>query len=198
MKEKRPVSINESDPTKEFCNKSDAARERRVAIEKRIAAIDSLILDKRNNRGAIRALDRDPEKEIKALESDRRDLDRQLQLVNQETQTIFSEEQKRLTSVIADEWKTNHERVSGPRKTQMEISITRIKEILAIMAQFDDSSQAAAARPSDEGVDAFNKRCSEFRVGYKIPEASKLGTLIANDNTADANKIMKDIFAARR
>jgi hypothetical protein len=193
VKEKEPVRIDESDAAKEFLNKSEAARERIEAIKKRITEKDKSLIDKRGNRGAIRAVDRDPEKEIKALESEKKDLDRQLQLVNQEIQTIFPEEQKRLTASIADGWKNNHEQISGPRKTQMEMSFKQIKEMLESISQFDDSSQADAAKKSDDEVDAFNKRCSEFRVGYKILEASKLGTLIANDNTADANKIMKDI-----
>jgi hypothetical protein len=193
VKDKKPVSNHESDSVKEFCNKSDAVRERIEAIKRRITEIDNSLLDKRTNRGAIRAVDRDPEKEIKALESEKKDLDRQLQLANQEIQTIFPEEQKRLLASIADGWKRNHESVSGPRKIQMEMSVTRIKGILESMVNSDDSSQAAAAKKLDDEVDAFNKRCSEFRVGYKIPEASKLGTLIASDNTADANKIMKEI-----
>jgi hypothetical protein len=193
VKEKKPVSIDECDSGKEFCDKSDSVRERIETIKRRITEIDKALLDKRSNRGAIRAVDRDPEKEIKALESEKKDLDRQVQLANQEIQTIFLEEQKRLVVSIADGWKDNHEQISGPRKTQMQMSFKQIKEILEAMVQFNESSQAAASKESDDEVDAFNKRCSEFRVGYKIPEASKLGTLIASDNTADANKIMKEI-----
>jgi hypothetical protein len=41
----------------EFRNKAEAARERKIAIMKRIAEIDKSIVDKKNNRAAIRAID---------------------------------------------------------------------------------------------------------------------------------------------
>lgn len=177
----------------EFRKKAEAARQRKVAILKRITDVEDELKNKQAHRGAIKAVGKDPEQEIKALESEKRNLEGQLQLVNQEIQAIFAEEQKRITSGIADGWKDNYEQVSKPRKLAMEDVIAHFKAILTSISQSPNSPQSATAKDSDEKTDSFNQLCTEFGVSFRIADANKLGAIIANDNKADADKITKEI-----
>jgi len=177
----------------EFRKKAKGVRQHKVAILKRITDVEDELKNKQAHRGAIKAVGKDPEQEIKALESEKRNLEGQLQLVNQEIQTIFAEEQKRITSGIAASWKDNYERVSDPRKLQIETAIAQIKSVLNELRQHGDSSHTAVATQSDAEVDAFNRLTVDFGVGLRIPDANKLGTIIVNDNKADADKITKEI-----
>jgi hypothetical protein len=136
---------------------------------------------------------KDPEQEIRALESEKRNLEGQLQLVNQEIQAIFAEEQKRITSGIAASWKVNYERVSEPRTFQIDTAIAQMKSVLNELRQHGDSSHTAVATQSDAEVDAFNRLTVDFGVGLRITDADKLGTIIANDEKSDADKIMKEV-----
>jgi hypothetical protein len=72
-----PVNIDVSVAAVEFRRKVDGAIKRKVLIAKQIAEIDKSIIDKKNNRAAIRAIDKDPEKMIKGLESEKKGLERQ-------------------------------------------------------------------------------------------------------------------------
>ena len=203
MKEKKqePVNIDISKAAAaEFKNRVDAAIERKGSIAKRITEIDKSIVDKKNNRAAIRAIDKDPEKMIRELESDKRDLERQAQTAKSEINNLHLERKKQLETDKNDFLALFHERVVGPRELRIKNAESQLVTILAecfaavVGTPSDQHSDLAGQdKQIDADIDAFIESATKCGVpgNYRLDVSAKLGKRRAADAEDTVRKFKK-------
>jgi len=203
-----PVNIDVSiAAAAEFQQKVDAAIERKVSIAKRVAEIDKSIVDKKNNRAAIRAIDKDPERMIKELESEKKGLERQAEAVKTEINNIHLERKNQLEADKKKFSDSYHERVFGPRELRVKNAESQLVAIFAEYAaavvgtQFDqDSEMAEEEKQIDADIDGFIKSAADCGVpgNYRLDVNVKLGKRRA-DNAEEAvrklNNKIKELTA---
>jgi hypothetical protein len=207
-KKQEPANIDASiAAAAEFRQKVDAAIERKVSIAKRIAEIDKSIVDKKNNRAAIRAIDKDPEKMIKELESEKKGLERQAETVKTEINNLHLERKNQLEADKKKFSDSYYERVFGPRELRVKNAESQLAAIFTEYAaavvgtQFDqDSEMEEEEKQIDAEIDAFIKSASECGVpgNYKLDVSAKLGkrrAANAEDAVRKLNNKIKELTA---
>jgi hypothetical protein len=156
---------------------------RRVAAVKRIAEIDVLIGKKRNNRGSLEAADRDVSQEIRNLESEKKELERQVEGINQGITAKSHDGSACVRTKKQNDWlKVNRDDVE-PRNARITAFEELISELLAepFGAPAGDNP---TVKQSDAEVDAFNELVKKYRLpnNLRIPEAEKLSNILKSDN----------------
>ncbi len=205
MKEKKqePVNIDVSmAAAAEFREKVDAAIERKVSIAKQVAELDKSIVDKKNNRAAIRAIDKDPEKMIKESESERKGLALQAETVKSEINNLHLERKNQLEADKKKFSDSCYERVVGPRELRVKNAESQLVAIFAEYAaavvgtQSDrDSDMAEREKQIDANIDAFIESAAECGVpgNYRLDVSAKLGKRRAA-NAEDAVRKLNNKF----
>ncbi len=183
-KKQEPVNIDVSmAAAAEFRQNVDAAIERKVSIAKRIAELDKSIVDKKNNRAAIRAIDKDPEKMIKELESEKKGLERQAETVKSEINNLHLERKNQLEA-DKNNFYLSYERVVAPHELRAKNAESQLVAILAectaavVGTQSDqDSDMAEREKQIDANIDAFIESAAECGVpgNYRLDASAKLG-----------------------
>jgi hypothetical protein len=183
----------------EFKKEALDARAHKITIAKQKADAEASLVNKKQERSAIKAVGQNPEQLIKEGESQVKDLDRALQLADQQIRAIFDEEEKQLMAEDSRVWKGNYEEVIQPLVHAFASSLGSLETTLSEASEKASdvksakSSQFATAREHDLRVDSFYQLRKEFGLGAGTSKLANAEKRLKDEISKVLEKAAKDI-----